>query len=187
MAKFSMWIKHQTKNLLYTPKLWWGYNIKILPQKKKNTFLKLSGQQTLPRFLFSFSREMEHVGADGFVRILPTSSPSKLTPSIDIHLNTDIKKSDTLSPTLLCALKDDTELLLKWHSAIKSPCLEAQSWDDQSQMVQSASLCPTTQCDTLFWCIPSVLHNILWKRWWPINQLTSGARLQIKTRHPVQT
>lgn len=49
MAKFSMWIKHQTKNLLYTPKLWWGYNIKILPQKKM-TFLKLLV------FIFFFKR-----------------------------------------------------------------------------------------------------------------------------------
>ncbi len=72
------------------------------------------------------------------------------TPSTGINLNAEINNSDTFSPTLLCDLKYISEVLLKWHSTIKSPCIQAKFSDYQSQMVHSTSLFSSAQCDTLF-------------------------------------
>lgn len=43
-----------------------------------------------------------------------------------------------------------TDVLQKWLSTIKSPCLEAESSDYQSQMVHCASHFSSGHCDTLF-------------------------------------
>lgn len=47
---------------------------------------------------------------------------------------------------MLYDIKYNTEVLQKWFSTIKSPCLEAKSSDYQSAMFHSTSLFSTRQC-----------------------------------------
>lgn len=179
----SVWIKYQSKNLYYKQmqdRTFDELNTKINPNHHiKNTFIfKLNGQRAcVMSHMFFFSQEkccmQAWIDLSG---ILPT-------PSSGINLNTEINNSDTLFPfsTLWFEIRHWTASKMAQHHKV------TLSWSQILRLsITNCSLFSTAQCDTLFWCIPSVLHNILLKRWWPINQLTSGARLQIKTCHPLQ-